>query len=224
MSPTIADELAAQGDALAEQLPAEINAVFGAEQAALDTRELPADVVAVGDRLTDFALSDQNGQTRTLAELTARGAAVLVFYRGGWCPFCNVALRGYQRDLLPHLGDSGTELVAISPERPDASLSTQEKDELTFTVLSDAGAALATSLGIAFQPEEAALAAQRTVGFDIRDWRDDGATVLPAATVLVVDAAQTVRFVDVQTNYVNRTPVQPILDALAPLTASTASH
>jgi peroxiredoxin len=215
MSQSIADELVAQGDALAAQLPSEINAVFAEEQAALETRELPANVVAVGDRLDDFALRDQNGQTRTLAELTARGSAVLVFYRGGWCPFCNVTLRGYQRDLLPHLGKIGAELVAISPETPDASLSTHDKDELTFTVLSDSGAALASTLGIAFQPEEAALAAQRTVGFDIRDWRDDGATVLPLPTVLVVDTEQTVRFVDIQTNYVHRTPVEPILDALA---------
>jgi hypothetical protein len=84
-------------------------------------------------------------------------------------------------------------------------------------VLSDSGAALATSLGIAFQPEEAALQAQRTVGFDIRDWRDDGATVLPLPTVLVVDSEQVVRFVDIQTNYVHRTAVAPILDALASL-------
>jgi peroxiredoxin len=220
MSQTIADELAAQGDALAGQLPPEINAVFAGEQARLDTRELPADVISVGDHLDAFALPDQTGQTRTLAELTAAGPAVIVFYRGGWCPFCNVALSGYQRDLLPHLAELGATLVAISPERPDASLTTQEKDGLTFTVLSDSGAALATTLGIAFQPEEAALEAQRTVGFDIRDWREDGATVLPLPTVLVVDSEQIVRFVDIQTNYVNRTAVEPILEALAPLATS----
>jgi peroxiredoxin len=220
MTDTIADELSAQGDALAGQLPAEINTVFASEQAALEHRELPADVVKLGDELDDFALPDHTGQVRTLAELTAQGPVVMVFYRGGWCPFCNVVLRGYQRDLLPELERSGASLVAISPERPDASLSTHDKDALTFAVLSDSGAALAQTLGIAFQPDEAALAAQRTVGFDIRDWRDDHATILPFPTVLVVDASRTVRFVDIQTNYTHRTGVEPILEAVSALSAT----
>lgn len=217
MPDTIADELAAQGDALAAQLPAEIDAVFGAEQTALDRREPAPDAVGAGDQLADFALSDQNGQVQTLAALTAEGPAVIVFYRGGWCPFCNVTLRGYERDLVPELSDLGARLVAISPERPDASLSTQEKNTLSFTVLSDPGATLARTLGIAFQPDEAALEAQRTVGFDIRDWREDDATILPFPTVLVVDMEQTIRFVDIQTNYTRRTAVEPILEAIAGL-------
>ncbi len=217
MTPSIADELTTQGEALAAQLPDAANAAFAAEQAALDQRELPAGVVAVGDELEDFALPDQTGETRSLSELTADGPAVIVFYRGGWCPFCSVALRGYERDLVPHLAESGARLVAISPERPDASLSTQEKQELSFTVLSDSGAALAERLGIAFQPVDEALAAQRSIGLDIREGRDDDATRLPYPTVLVVDRERVVRFADIETNYVHRTEVQPILDALAAL-------
>jgi peroxiredoxin len=218
MTPSLSDELTTQGEALAAQLPDAANAAFAAEQAALDQRELPAGVVAVGDELEDFALPDQTGQTRSLSELTAEGPAVIVFYRGGWCPFCSVALRGYE----PHLAESGARLVAISPERPDASLSTQEKAELSFTVLSDSGAALAERLGIAFQPVDEALAAQRSIGLDIREGRDDDATRLPYPTVLVVDRERVVRFADIETNYVHRTEVQPILDALAAL--SPAAH
>ncbi len=220
MSPSIADELTTQEDTLAQQLPDSANAAFATEQAELDARPTPPGAVAVGDRIEDFALSDQTGQTRRLSELTADGPAVIVFYRGGWCPFCSVALRGYERDLVPQLQDQGGQLVAISPERPDASLSTQEQHELTFTVLSDSGAALAESLGIAFQPVDGALAAQRSIGLDIREGRDDNATRLPYPTVLVIDRERTVRFVDIQTNYVHRTPVEPILDALGSLGAA----
>ena len=64
---------------------------------------------------------------------------MIVFYRGGWCPYCNIALRTYQAQLVRALTDRNTPLVAISPQTPDGSLSTKETKDLTFTVLSDPG-------------------------------------------------------------------------------------
>jgi peroxiredoxin len=173
--------------------------------------------VSVGDTLAPFALPDATGQIRTLEELTADGPAVIVFYRGGWCPYCNLTLRTYQQDLLPHLDAYSARLVAISPETPDASLSTQEKDELAYTVLSDAGAELASSLGITFEPSEKGLAAQRKLGLDIRTTRADGDTVLPMPTVLIVDRDHIVRFADIHPDYTGRTEVEDILAALKTL-------
>jgi hypothetical protein len=72
--------------AAASQLPAEVAAVFASDQAALAAAGIPAGVVSVGDKLAPFALPDTTGKTRTIDELTARGPAVIVFYRGGWCP------------------------------------------------------------------------------------------------------------------------------------------
>jgi peroxiredoxin len=200
--------------AAATQLPAQVVAVFASDQAALADRGIPAGAVAVGDKLAPFALPDATGQTRTLDELTANGLAVIVFYRGGWCPYCNVTLRTYQRDLLPQLSARSARLVAISPETPDASLSTQEKAELTYTVLSDGGAELASTLGITFDPFEEGLAAQRTLGVDLRTTRADGGTVLPMPTVLIVDGDHTVRFVDIHPDYTGRTEVSEIVAAL----------
>ena len=184
---TIADQANELKATAANQLPAEVVAVFASDQAALAAGGVPAGSISASDALAPFALPDATGKTRTLDELTAEGPAVIVFYRGGWCPYCNVTLRTYQRDLVPHLGAYSARLVAISPETPDASLTTQEKAELTYTVLSDAGAALASSIGITFVPSEDGLAAQRKLGVDIRTTRADGATVLPMPTVLIVD-------------------------------------
>ena len=138
---TIAEQVNEVKAAAASRLPAEVVAVFASDQAALAAGGIPAGAVSVGDTLAPFALPDATGQTRTLAELTADGPAVIVFYRGGWCPYCNLTLRTYERDLLPQLGAYSARLVAISPETPDASLSTQEKAELTYAVLSDTGGA-----------------------------------------------------------------------------------
>jgi peroxiredoxin len=211
---TIAEQVNDMKAAAATRLPAEVVAVFASDQAALADRGIPAGAVAVGDKLAPFALPDATGQTRALDELTANGPAVIVFYRGGWCPYCNLTLRTYQRDLLPQLSAHSARLVAISPETPDASLSTQEKAELTYTVLSDTGAQLASALGITFDPSEEGLAAQRTLGADIRTTRADAGTVLPMPTVLIVDRDHTVRFADIHPDYTGRTEVNEILAAL----------
>ena len=212
---TIAEQVNDVKTASASRLPAEVVAVFASDQAALAAGGVPAGAVAVGEKLAPFALPDATGRTWTLEQLTADGPAVIVFYRGGWCPYCNLTLRTYQRDLLPQLGAYSARLVAISPEAPDASLSTQEKADLTYTVLSDTGARLASALGITFEPSEEALAAQRTLGLDIRTARADGGTVLPMPTVVIVDRDHVVRFVDIHPDYTGRTEVNDILAALS---------
>jgi peroxiredoxin len=217
---TIAEQVKDVNGAAATQLPAEAVAVFASDRAALAERGVPAEAVAVRDKLASFALPDATGQIRSLDELAAEGPAVIVFYRGGWCPYCNVTLRTYQRDLLPRLDAHSARLVAISPETPDASLTTQQKAELSYTVLSDAGARLASALGITFEPSEDGLAAQRTLGLDIRGTRADGGTVLPMPTVLIVDRGHIVRFVDIHPDYTGRTEVSQILDALDALPGS----
>jgi peroxiredoxin len=211
---TIAEQAKEIQAAAASRVPPEVVAVFESDQAALAAGGVPAGAVSVGDTLAPFALSDATGQTRTLEELTADGPAVIVFYRGGWCPYCNVTLRTYQQELLPHLGAYSARLVAISPETPDASLTTQEKAELSYTVLSDTGVELATSLGLTFEPSEAGLAAQRKLGVDIRTTRADNGTVLPMPTVLLVDSNRRVRFADIHPDYTGRTEVDDILAAL----------
>jgi len=211
---TIAEQSSEMKAAAASQLPAEIVAVFASDQEALAAAGVPAGAVAVGDKLDAFALPDATGTPRTLDELTADGPAVIVFYRGGWCPYCNLTLRTYQQDLVPELGAFSARLVAISPENPDASLSTEEKNELTYTVLSDTGLQVADSLGITFDPSEEGLAAQRGFGLDISATRADGGTRLPMPTVLIVGGDHVVRFVDIHPDYTGRTEVSEILAAL----------
>ena len=214
---TIAEQVNDMKAAAASRLPAQVVAVFASDQAALAAGGIPTGAVAVGDKLAAFALPDATGRTRTLDELTANGPAVIVFYRGGWCPYCNLTLRTYERDLLPQLGAYSARLVAISPETPDASLSTQERAELTYAVLSDTGAKVADALGITFDPSEEGLAAQRTLGVDIRTTRADAGTRLPMPPVLIVDTDHTVRFVDIHPDYTGRTEVSDILTALRTL-------
>jgi peroxiredoxin len=129
-------------------------------------------------------------------------------------------LRTYQRELLPELPTFGARLVAISPQTPDQSLSTVEKAELDFTVLSDPGNRVAKSVGIVFQQADDVLEAQRKIGLDLATVNAEGSTELPRPTVLIVDQDRVVRFVDVQPDYTARTEVADILAALGELPVS----
>ena len=167
-----------------------------------------------GDVAPQFTLLDPDGKPVSSRELLARGPLVISFYRGVWCPYCNLALRTYQQELLPQLDAFGARLVAISPQPPDESLSTVEKAALEFTVLSDPGSRLADRLGIAFEQADDVLAAQRKLGLDLTKVNAEGAVRLPRPTVLVVDQDRAVRFVDVQPDYTARTEVSDIIAAL----------
>jgi peroxiredoxin len=216
---TLAEQASDIKAASADLLPAEVVEAFAADQTALAAGGVPVHAVTPGDTIAPFALPDAAGQTRTLDELIAEGPAVIVFYRGGWCPYCNLTLRTYEHELLPQLGAYSARLVAISPETPDASLSTQQKHELTYTVLSDRGTAVATALGIVFEPSQAGLEAQRTLGIDIRTTRADHNTTLPMPTVLIVDQDHVARYVDIHPDYTGRTEASEILAALQKLSS-----
>src|SRR5277367_7145606 len=201
--------------AAAGKLPVDVVEVFDQSIRDLVDQGVPADTIKVGDRLESFTLDDASGTPVSLDQILEAGPAVIVFYRGGWCPFCNLALRTYQRELFPQLGAWGATLAAISPQTPDQSLSTAEKAALSFEVLSDSGSRLARRIGIAFEQAEEVLGAQRKLGLDLAQVNEEGSTELPMPTVLIVDPDRTVRFVDVHPDYTNRTEVADIVAALA---------
>jgi peroxiredoxin len=208
--------------AAADRLPADVLAVFDRSIRNLLDQGVPAEVVAVGDTLASFTLSDATDSQVTLDQLVAVGPAVVVFYRGGWCPYCNLALRTYQQELLPRLAAFDARLVAISPQSPDQSLSTAEKAGLDFTVLSDPASRVAGQIGIVFQQADEVLGVQRKLGLDLTQVNGEGSTTLPRPTVLIVDQDRTVRFIDVQPDYTARTEVADILAALAALDTARA--
>jgi peroxiredoxin len=212
--PTIREQSDQVKAASAERLPAEVREVFDRSIEKYLAQGIPAGAVKAGDQLESFTLDDATGTAVSLAQVVGAGPAVIVFYRGGWCPYCNVALRTYQQELLPELDAFGTRLVAISPQDPDQSLSTAEKAGLAFTVLSDPGSRVARDIGIAFQQPDDVLAAQRQLGLDLAQVNAQGSTWLPRPTVLIVGQDRTVRFIDVQPDYTARTEVADIIAAL----------
>jgi peroxiredoxin len=189
--------IAADVAAFRESNPGAGPSAFTREQEQLATIA-PAGVIAVGDKLPDAALLDVYDEPTTLSATLADRRAVLVFYRGAWCPFCNIALRAYQAALVSELERRAVALVAVSPQKPDGSLTMQEKHELSFAVLSDPANQLAAAAGILTAPSEDARAAQLQHGLDLTQVNVDGTTTLPMPTTIILDADLTVRWIDVQ--------------------------
>jgi peroxiredoxin len=159
--------------------------------------------IKVGDTLPSFALSDALGKEVTSDELLKKGPLLITFYRGDWCPFCNLALRSLQLNL-DKLQAKGVTLVAISPQLPNTSLSTAEKNELKFPVLSDIGNKFARKLGIIFPMPDSMRPTFKAFGHDLVERNGDDSFEVPVPASLLVDEMGIVRNTYINPNYWER--------------------
>lgn len=170
-----------------------------------------------GDVFPAVALTNQTGGTTDLAQLLANGPLVVTFYRGGWCPYCNLELRAYQ-NALPEITALGARLVAISPETPDNTLSTADKNALAFDVLSDTQGRLADALGIRFELSPAIKALYQKFGHDLPARNGDDKWSLPMPATYVVAKGGRIALAHVEPDYRKRMEPSRALDALRALT------
>ena len=214
---TLAAQVRAMQAAMKAKAPAPRLATFAADQQRMEREGVPEGVAAPGIPMPDGALLDVDGNDTTLAAARAGGPAVVVFYRGAWCPYCNLALRAYEQALVPSLNESGVALIAISPQKPDGTLSIAERNGLTYTVLSDPGNSIAGALGIVTEVSPEARGAQAETGVDVATTNADGTYGIPMPTVVVVDADGVIGWIDVHPNYATRSEPADILAAVGEL-------
>jgi peroxiredoxin len=169
-----------------------------------------------GDHAPDFRLPDARGGYVRLKDLLATGRVVLSFYRGGWCPYCNLELRALQK-TLPEITRLGAKLVAVSPQTPDESLSTAEKNALAFPVLSDVGSAAAKSFGVAYDLAEELRPTYARFGHALPEKNGDDTWVLPIPATYVIGMDSTIALAFVDVDYRNRLEPTEILIALQSL-------
>ena len=170
----------------------------------------------VGQAAPDFALPNAHGQAVTLSDLLASGPVVVTFYRGAWCPFCNMALRAYQ-GILPEIQSLGANFVAISPQSPDHSLTQTEKEHLGYEVLSDKGNAVARQFGIVYKIGVAMNQVSAGFGLDLTQFNGDDSRELPLPGTFVIAQDGTVQFAQAFADHSHHTEPSAILDALRDL-------
>lgn len=150
-------------------------AAVGADQAMLQP----------GDAAPEFSLLNQHGTAVSLSDRLALGPAVLLFIRGGWCPFCTLALRAWQ-EALPRLHDAGGDLLVMSPQRVDVCGMVAERDLLACSVLSDPGSAVANRYGLVVELPEIARPLYLRLGHDLPRINGTGTWRLPLSSTFVV--------------------------------------
>lgn len=175
-----------------------------------------------GEAAPDFTLPDARSGPVSLTDLLAKGPVVLSFYRGGWCPYCNLELRALQR-ALPEIERLGATLVAISPQTPGESLSTAEKNDLEFPVLSDVGSETARAFGIAFDLAEELRPIYAKFGHALPDKNGDDSWVLPIPATFVIAQNGTIAFAHVDVDYRSRMEPSDIIAALQTLAAPVSA-
>lgn len=177
---------------------------------------LAANANKAGDSFPPITLTDQLGRAVDVAALAAEGPLVVTFYRGGWCPYCNLELRAYQK-VLPEITRLGARLIAITPETPDNALSTAEKNDLAFTVLSDEHGRLADALGIRFELSEAVKAYFVKAGHDLPARNGDDRWSLPMPATYVIEKGGRIALAFVDPDYRKRLEPSEAIAALAAL-------
>jgi len=176
-------------------------------------------IPGVGDTVPDFTLPDMRGRSLRLSVKLAQGPVVLTFYRGAWCPYCNLELRAYQQ-RLPRFSDLGASVIAVSPQTPEASVSMVERNPLDFDVLSDSSSRVARAYGLAFTfPEDLkAMYLRRAIQLPEFNGIDDWTVPIPATFVVAGDGRVVLSHVD--PDYRNRLDPEHVLAALARLRAA----
>lgn len=211
------EEFKAQREASGDSpLSAEDRALMAKSARELD-EAMPDPGLHVGVRAPDFLLPNARGDFKRLSSLLEDGPVILVFYRGAWCPYCNLQLRGLKQSL-PAFEKYGAQLIAVTPQQPDKSLAQVEKDGYPFEILSDLDSRVMTAYNLMFEvPEEISELYKDRFSLDLAEYNGKGRYVLPVPATFVIDQTGTIQAAFVDTDYRQRVEPKQVLDILAVL-------
>ena len=206
----LANQLADYRDGFQQKLSQDVQDTMTAATDVLGASGITDQTLTAGDMAPDFELPDATGKQVRLSELLKQGPVVINFYRGEWCPYCNLELRAFQT-LLPEFKQAGATLVAISPELPDHSLSVTEKHNLEFPVLSDVGNQVSRQYGLVFTLDESLRPIYKNFGIDVAASNGDDSYELPLPATYVIDQSSRIRYAFAEADYTQRAEPQDVL-------------
>ena len=210
---SLTDELTRTLNHVRSALPAPTFAAIARSITNLQETQIAQHAVGVGASVSLPALADAQGKVHNLQALLAHGPLVLTFYRGGWCPYCNVSLRALQA-VLGDIRALGAELVAVTPETPDHVEATTDRAGTSFQVVHDAGNGFARSLGLVFTLPEDLRPLYAEIGIDLPATNGDATFSLPIPATYIVDRNGTVAYALVEADFTRRAEPSDILAAL----------
>ena len=210
---TLRDELIKQAEAGAAKIPAEILEEMKKANFELAETSIDKKIVSVWEKFPEITLPNADGQEVSISKLLEKWPLVISFYRGGWCPYCNLELKALQ-NLLPEFEKVNAQIVAISPETPDSSIETKNKNEIKFEVLSDIWNVLSKELKLTFNLKKEIIDIYTKFGLDVEKHNGNKLFELPLPATYVVGTDWIIKFAQAQTDYTKRTEPSDILKVL----------
>lgn len=210
---TLAQQIEQLNQELSSQLPQEILNAFGKSVEDLKTENIEESSIQIGDEMPEFLLPNISGKMIDSSKILKEGKMILAFYRGSWCPYCNLELK-FLQDNLSRIKDKNVSLVAVSPQSPDHALNMVEKNNLEFEVLTDQNNGFAKKLGIVFQLQDFVLPHYQNLGIDLSEFNKNNENTLPVPAVLIIDEKGKVIYKFLDVNYMNRIDVEELIQAL----------
>lgn len=185
---------------------------------------MPDPGLKVGMNAPDFQLINAFGRKVKLSEQLEEGPVVLVFYRGAWCPFCNIELNALQVSL-PYFKKHNASLIAVTPQKPDKSMKQIEKAEYTFEILSDLDDSVMKSYNLYFEvPQDQYELYKNWFNFDIADYNGKDRLGLPVPGTFVIDQDGIIQAAYAKTDYKKRMEPEDIINALKVINAAEISE
>jgi len=172
--------------------------------------------LSVGARAPIFAARTTEGALRTFQPDSYKKPTVVLFYRGGWCPYCNAQL-GDLHIVEPKLRKSGFEVVFLSSDRPELLYSSLKAADIHYTLLSDSHLEAAKSFHVAYHVDDATVAKLREYGEDLEATTGTKEHELPVPSVFIIDTSGTIRFVYSNPDYKIRLSADALWTAAQPL-------
>jgi len=166
--------------------------------------------IGVGEGIPDVAVLDQKGSELSLQSISEKQPTLFIFFRGGWCPYCNLHLEELQK-VETDLKDLGVQIVALTPDKPQKLGVNIEKKKLTYSLYSDSKMSAAEGFGVAFWIDDATHAALLNFGVDLNEESGERHRLLPVPAAFLVDEQGKVRFVYANPDYKVRVETSKLL-------------
>jgi len=210
---TLREQLKELADGSAQRHPGKSQDIMRSAIAQLESTDILAHALKTGDYIPKIQLSNATGTIILLNDILKEHKVVLTFYRGTWCPYCNLELRALQH-MLPQIEAKGAKLVAISPQTPDNTLSTTQKNELTFEVLSDIGGVVAHEMNLIYKIPTALVDLYKTFNIDLTKSNGNLENELPIAATYVVEQSGQISYHFLAEDYKLRADPEDIIKSL----------
>lgn len=210
--PSLAPELQKIAEGAAKRFPPQVLETFKQAMQTVKSTGIETSAKQIGDTAPDATLNNWKGETVQLSQLWKQGPVVLMWYRGGWCPYCNIQLRAMQKSL-DAIEDAGARLIVLSPELPDKAKATAEANDLNLVALHDENSAVAKQYGIVFDLPETIVPMYRDK-LQLGSYNGNDAMELPLAATYVINTSGEITYAFLDANYTLRAEPAEVVAAV----------